>query len=151
MKRYFFLMLLSSMFFACSDDTDIDPDLSKEFVGSWKGETFVEVGYENRTDWVITKVTDTSVKVVSTFHFIAKDPKYKSSTTVTPVDNVTLSKTVANSVTMNLTQETAIPGDVIVEKSVGIVTGNMLTVSSTGTSKKTGVVTTPPVAKFTKQ
>lgn len=151
MKRYFFLLLLSSMFFACSDDTDIDPDLSKEFVGTWKGDVFVEEGYENRTDWVITKVSDTSVRIESTFHFIATDPKYKSSTTVTPIENVTLSKTVANSVTMNTTQEVEIPGDVIVEKGVGIVTGNRLTVSSTGTYKKTGKVVTPPVAKFTRQ
>jgi hypothetical protein len=151
MKRYFFLMLLSSMFFACSDDTDIDPDLSKEFVGTWKGDTKVEKGYENRTDWVITKVSDTSVKVVSTFNFIATDPKYTSSTTVTNIENVTLSKTVANSVTMNTTEEIVVPGDVIVVKGVGIVTGNKLTVSSTGTYKKTGNVVTPPVAKFTKQ
>ena len=121
MKRYAFTLVLFSLIFAgCSSD-DIDPDLSKEFVGTWVGEVLVEDGYQTRTDWTISRISDTGIKINSKYTFTATDPQYTSSTTETVIDNVTLSKTVANSVTMNTMEEIQVPGDVISVKGVGIV------------------------------
>jgi hypothetical protein len=150
MKALLFIFLFSFVLLGCKED-DVDPDLTKDFVGTWKGEVNMEDGYEYSSDWEITKVSETAVKATSTYRFVAKDPKYKSETVVTPIDNITLSTTLANSVVLNYTSEQTIPGDVLVIKGVGIVSGKTLTFSSTATSKKTGKVQTPPVEVFTKQ
>ena len=150
MKKLVFLLFFATVLTACEKDT-IDPDLTKEFVGNWKGEVKVETGYEYSTDWAITRVNDNTVKIATTYKFVAKDPKYTSKTQTGVVENVMLTTTVANSVTMNTTEEITIPGDVVSVKGVGIVSGRSLTVSSTGTYKNTGQVITPPILKFTKQ
>ncbi|MCF2491176.1 hypothetical protein [Dyadobacter sp. CY347] len=149
MKALLFVLLLSFVLLGCKED-DVDPDLTKEFVGTWSGVVVVENGYETKTDWVIVRTSDNSVKITSTYNFIAKDPKYTSRSTVTNIENVTLSRTIANSISLNTTEEIAIPGDTIIVKGVGIVQGKTLTFSSTGTSKKTGQVTTPPASVFNK-
>jgi hypothetical protein len=156
MKRYastlvlFTLILFTVALSSCKKE-EIDPDLSKVFVGEWLGELTVEDGYDYRTDWVITRISDNAVRIESTYNFIAKDPKYTSSTSKTTLENITLSTTVANSVTLHTTDEIETSNDVIVVKGTGIVAGRTLTVSSTGKYKKTGVVVTPPSQKFTKR
>ncbi|WP_439585425.1 hypothetical protein [Dyadobacter bucti] len=156
MKRYastlvLFTFILSSVVLSSCKKEEIDPDLSKVFVGSWEGELVVEDGYESKTDWVITRISDNSVRIESTYNFIAKDPKYTSRTSKTTLENISLSTTVANSVTLHTTDEIETSNDVIAVKGTGIVVGRTLTVSSTGTYKKTGVVVTPPSQKFTKR
>lgn len=156
MKRYastlvLFTFILSSVVLSSCKKEEIDPDLSKVFVGSWEGELMVEDGYDYKNDWVITRISDNSVKISTTYNFIAKDPKYTSRTSQSVVDNVMLSSTIANSITMNTTEEIEIPGDVVLVKGVGIVTGKTLTVASTGTYKKTGKVVTPATLRFTRK
>ncbi|WP_026630543.1 hypothetical protein [Dyadobacter alkalitolerans] len=150
MKALLFIFLFSFVLLGCKED-DVDPDLTKDFVGTWKGVVKQEKGYEYSSDWEITKASENAVKVVSTYRFVSKDPKYTSQTVVTPIENITLSTTLANSVVLNLTDEETVPGDVLMIKGVGIVSGKTLTFSSTATSKKTGRVETPPVQIFTKQ
>jgi hypothetical protein len=156
MKRYastlvLFTFILSSVVLSSCKKEEIDPDLSKVFVGKWQGELMVEDGYDYKTDFDITRVSDNSVRIASTYNFIARDPKYTSETTNKIIDNVVLSSTIANSVTMTITDEIAIPGDVVMVKEVGIVSGRTLTIKSTGTYKKTGEVVTPPTRRYTKQ
>jgi len=153
MKRYastlvLFTFILSSVVLSSCKKEEIDPDLSKVFVGSWEGELTVENGYDTKTDWVITRVSDNSVKIESTFNFIARDPKYTSYSEKVMLDNIMLSSTVANSVTMHTTSEVQVPNDVVVVKGTGIVSGQTLTVSTTGTYKKTGEVVNLPSKKF---
>ncbi|WP_353721981.1 hypothetical protein [Dyadobacter sp. 676] len=151
MKRYLFMALFATFFISCSDDDKVDPDLTKDFVGNWKGEVKKEVGYEYSSDWLISRVDDKTVKIVSTYKLVSTDPKIPSSTEVSNINDVIISKANDNTLTMTTTQEIAIPGDTILVKGTGVVSGRSLTVTSTGTSKKTGVVTKPPVQRFTKE
>ena len=156
MKRYastlvLFTLILSTVVLSSCKKEEIDPDLSKVFVGKWTGELNVENGYDYKTDLDISRVSDNSVKVTSTYNFIARDPQYTSETTTSVVDNIVLTTTVANSVTMNIEKEITVPGDVLMTKEVGIVTGRTLTIKSTGTYKKTGKVVTPPTRIYTRQ
>lgn len=156
MKRYastlvLFTFILSSVVLSSCKKEEIDPDLSKVFVGKWLGELKVENGYDYKTDLDITRVSDNSIKITSTYNFIAKDPKYTSDTETIVLDNIILATTAANSVTMTVEKEIAVPDDVVMTKEVGIVTGRTLTIKSTGTYKKTGRVVTPPTAIYTRQ
>ena len=150
MKKYLFVMLFAAFFMSCDDD-DVDPDLTKDFVGNWKGQIKKEVGYEYGTDWAISKVDDKTIKIVSTYKLVSSTPKVQSSTTVSNIDNIPVSSIGGDKVTMNMTQEFVIPGDTILVKGTGVVSGDSLIVSSTGTSKKTGTVTTPPIQRFKRQ
>lgn len=149
MKKYLFVMLFAAFFISCDDD--VDPDLTKAFVGSWKGQIKKEVGYEYGTDWVISKVDDKTIKIVSTYKLVSTTPKVPSSTSVTNIDNIMVSSIGGDKVTMNMVQEYVIPGDTISVKGTGVVSGDSLIVSSTGISKKTGKVSTPPIQRFKKQ
>ena len=151
MKKYLFVMLFAAFFMSCSDNDEPDADLTKTFVGNWKGQVKVEKGYNYGTDWAISKVNDNTLKIVSTYNFVATDPKYTSSTEVITVENVPLTRTATNTVILTLTDELVIPGDTLMTKDIGTIIDNVLTITSTATSKKTGVVTTPPVRKYTRQ
>lgn len=144
-------MLFAAFFMSCSDDSEPDADLTKTFVGNWKGEVKVEKGYNYGTDWVISKVNDNAVKVVSTYNFVATDPKYTSRSSVATIDNVPLTRTATNTVIFTTTDNIAIPGDTLAIKGTGTIIDNVLTITSSATSKKTGAVTTPPAQKFTRQ
>lgn len=151
MKKYLIVMLFAAFLTSCSDNDEPDADLTKTFVGNWKGEVKVEKGYNYGTDWVISKVNDNTLKVVSTYNFVATDPKYTSRSQVTTIDNVPLNRTATNTVILTTTDNIVIPGDTIVTKGTGTIIENVLSITSTATYKKTGKVTTPPVKKFTRQ
>lgn len=144
-------MLFTAFFTSCSDNDEPDADLTKTFVGNWKGEVKVEKGYNYGTDWVVSKVNDNTVKVVSTYNFVATDPKYTSRSKVTTIENIPLTRTATNTVILTTIDNIVIPGDTLVTKGTGTIIDNVLSITSTATSKKTGAVTTPPVQKFTRQ
>jgi hypothetical protein len=151
MKKYLIVMLFAAFLTSCSDNDEPDADLTKTFVGNWKGQVKVEKGYNYGTDWAITKVNDNTVKVVSTYNFVATDPMYTSRSSVTTIDNVGLTRTATNTIILTTTDNIAVPGDTLITKGTGTIFENVLSITSTATSKKTGVVTTPPTRKFTKQ
>lgn len=144
-------MLFAACFMSCSDDNEPDADLTKTFVGNWKGEVKVEKGYNYGTDWVISKVNDNAVKIVSTFSMVATDPKFPSRSQVTTIESVPLTRTATNTVILSTTDQVVLAGDTLVTKGTGTIIDNVLSITSSATSKKTGVVTTPPVKKFTRQ
>lgn len=150
MKRYlFFAMLITSaMLSACrGNDEDVDPNKTLVYVGTWKGEQKKENGYENRTDWVVTREDNNAIKIVSTFNFISTSAAYQSYTEETVLDKVE----VTNDHTLTASFSMPISGDTLDAKSVGVVTDNLLTVTSNGKFRKSGQAITPTVQKFTKQ
>lgn len=144
-------MLFAAFFISCSDNDEPDADLTKTFVGNWKGEVKVEKGYNYGTDWVISKVNDNTVKIVSTFSMVATDPKFPSRSQVTTTESVPLTRTATNTVILSTTEQVVLAGDTLVTQGTGTIIDNVLSITSSATSKKTGVVTTPPVIKFTRQ
>ena len=147
MKRYFIIALLFAVFASsCKQEDDVDPNITKDFVGTWAGALMVENGYQNRTDWKITRETDDLIKITSTFNFIATSTAYTSYTENTVLENVT----VADGKTIRASTKVPVSGDVILVDFVGIIEGDLLTVTSTGKYQKTGVAIPTFVEKFTK-
>lgn len=151
MKKYLFAMLFAAFFMSCSDNDEPDADLTKTFVGNWKGEVKVEKGYNYSTDWVLSKVNDNTLKVVSTFSIVATAPGYPNRSQVTTIESVPLTRTATNTVILTTTDERVLSGDTLVTKGTGTIIDNVLSITSSATSKKTGAVTTPPIQKFTRQ
>lgn len=151
MKKYLFVMLFAAFFMSCSDNDEPDADLTKTFVGNWKGEVKVEKGYNYGSDWVISKVNDNTVKIVSTFSMVATAPGYPNRSQVTTIDAVPLTRTATNTVILTTTDKVVLSGDTLVTKGTGTIVDNVLSITSSATSTKTGVVTTPPIVKFTRQ
>ncbi|SDH13252.1 hypothetical protein SAMN04487996_12942 [Dyadobacter soli] len=151
MKKYLIVMLFAAFFMSCSDDSEPDADLTKTFVGNWKGAVKVEKGYNYGTDWAISKVNDNTLKIVSTYNFVATDPKLTSETKVTTIENVPLTRTATNTIILTTTDNIVIPNDTLETKGTGTIIDNVLSITSSAKSKKTGAVTTPPIIRFTRQ
>ena len=148
MKRYFIIALLLTVFVSsCKQEDDVDPNITKDFVGTWVGELIVEKGYSNRSDWKITRVSNTAIKASTVFNFISTSADYQSYTEESVVENIT----VMDDKTFKTTFSIPTGEGVINAESVGVISGNLLTVTSTGKNQSTGVAITPTTQKFTKQ
>lgn len=148
MKRYFILVVLFSVFVsACSQDDTVDPNLTKDLVGTYKGETIVEKGYSNRTDWKITRVSNTAIKASTLFNFISTSAAYQSYTE----ENVLNNLTVIDDKSFKTSYKIPVPGDTLLIDAVGILAGQVLTVTSNGKNIRKGDSITPIVQKYTKE
>ncbi|HEV7379468.1 MAG TPA: hypothetical protein VGN64_06725 [Dyadobacter sp.] len=133
MKRFLLLFVIAFSFVGCSKD-EIDPDLTKNFIGSWQSEwTSVATNMKGQYTWNVTKETNTTLKITSYYEMKIGDIIDGGTDVATGIK-------VVNENTFTLDDPATEQNGYVKSEGNGVVSGDILTVLVKGTDIKTGQV-----------
>lgn len=138
MKRISIFFLLTSLFFTSCSKDEPSPDLTTDFIGTWKSEVYEDQYAKAWSIWNITKVSNNAVKITSTYQVESKIEFYDSFESVDIIDKIELTDNRTMSLKMTQTDE---DGEYSVD-GTGVITGKQLSIVGKSTHKKTGEVQT---------
>ncbi|WP_439582972.1 hypothetical protein [Dyadobacter bucti] len=140
MKRISILFFIASLFFTSCSNDDPSPDLTTDFIGTWKSGIEEDQYVKSWSTWNISKVSNNEVKLTISSFLEAQPGVGIEFEGPNPSVDIIEKVRLIDSRTMDLNFDMTIDGEESTNQGTGIITGNKLALAMKTTYKKDGEV-----------